>query len=238
MKMRFSGYLSTLDDPEARVRARVLVGDGEIDLETDSETFGQWSLAEVRVIQIGEKVFKLVVADETVLFEPSTPTAFGRATNSIEDRGLTDRVRAAAPQRPPAMQEATPEPSDRMRNTHAVIIGGAALLTFVGSFLPWASLGIFSVSGTDGDGILTLGTSVVAAIGILVGFVNQRRRVGAVVALIANVGAFAVGVNMISNFAEDDFVGMGSGVVLVVLASLVGGIASLVSATSRPEVSV
>lgn len=43
------------------------------------------------------------------------------------------------------------------------LLGGAGALA-LGSFLPWAKAGPFSVSGTDGDGVLTLVLAVIVAI--------------------------------------------------------------------------
>ena len=58
------------------------------------------------------------------------------------------------------------------------MVGAAAVV--IGSFLPWASIGAYSVNGTDnGDGLWTLVAGCIAG-----GLVIRRRLVGALLAFV------------------------------------------------------
>jgi hypothetical protein len=74
----------------------------------------------------------------------------------------------------------------RTLTTPEKIVGGAAVVTAVAAFLPWASILGFSKSGIDGDGQITV---VLALIGIALVATGQlrRRRIGYLQAVL---GAF------------------------------------------------
>jgi hypothetical protein len=65
----------------------------------------------------------------------------------------------------------------RVRVVGLVIIG-AAILAFVGSFLPWAQAlgGLLKANGTDGDGVITLAVALIGGgFGLGVTFGKKRR---------------------------------------------------------------
>jgi DNA-directed RNA polymerase subunit RPC12/RpoP len=55
----------------------------------------------------------------------------------------------------------------------AVAIGACAAVSVIGAFLPWEAVGIFSIAGTRGDGVLTLGAGVIGLAVLLA--VRMRR---------------------------------------------------------------
>ena len=107
-------------------------------------------------------------------------------------------------------------------------IGGAAAV-ILGAFLPWAKVGGLSVSGTEGDGVLTLILGVAA--GLMGGFGILRGRSGLLVgSMIAALLALAIGgydASNINSVADGPFglkVTVGMGLYLTIL----GGIAGIV----------
>lgn len=91
------------------------------------------------------------------------------------------------------------------------------VLMVMGSLLPWASLGIFSVPGTDGDGVFTLGIGVIVAI---IGIANKPT-LGAFVGLLLMAAiALWVSASVAMSLSGEGLEGsMGSGLVLVMLAA-------------------
>lgn len=93
---------------------------------------------------------------------------------------------------------------------------GAALV--VGSFLPWARAGIFSMSGTEGDGVFT---AVMGGAILLIGVAN-RPTVGAGMAILG-LGVASLWIsgaaanNVLSNLGED---AIGTGLMLTPAAAL------------------
>ncbi len=79
------------------------------------------------------------------------------------------RPATSAPPPPTSAPHTTPGPiqdpggpsAPAIGATSWVVIGGIGA-ALVGSFLPWATAGPFTVSGTDGDGSLTLIASLIA----------------------------------------------------------------------------
>lgn len=65
------------------------------------------------------------------------------------------------------------------------LLGGAGALA-LGSFLPWAEVGPFSVSGTDGDGVLTLGFGVLIAV---VAWPSMQKAIGRGRSITASIAA-------------------------------------------------
>jgi len=65
------------------------------------------------------------------------------------------------------------------------LLGGAGALA-LGSFLPWAEVGPFSVSGTDGDGVLTLGLGVLIAV---VAWPSMQKAIGRGRSITASIAA-------------------------------------------------
>ena len=109
---------------------------------------------------------------------------------------------------------------------------------FIGSFLPWVSVGIFTKNGTDGDGIITL---ILAATGVAL-LLFARSQGPALLAGLAALLAVGVGgydaVN-ISNKANElnstqsliQFnVSIGSGLVLLIISGIAATVACLMFA--------
>lgn len=94
---------------------------------------------------------------------------------------------------------------------------GTGVLMAVGSFLPWARAGIFTVAGTDGDGILTLIGGVVVAI---VGIANRASIVTGIGTIVVGGLSFWVVANIFGNFGVLETDSIGSGLYLTGLASL------------------
>ena len=117
------------------------------------------------------------------------------------------------------------------RNQILTLVAGAVVV--IGSFLPWAKvLGFISVSGTDGDGKITLVLGALATAGI---FVRKRStQVGVAVLFLLTL---AVGVYDLANItskiqaAEDEIfeggVAVGIGLYLVIVGGLVGLIGAI-----------
>lgn len=53
-----------------------------------------------------------------------------------------------------------------MVTTTQVIGGIGALIVIVGAFLPWATWGLFSVAGIEGDGVTTLILGLIAGVAV------------------------------------------------------------------------
>lgn len=64
-------------------------------------------------------------------------------------------------------------------------------LTLICSFLPWANAGFFTVSGTDGDGVITLVLSLSTG-GLFLGLERTRRVVFGVIATVCAVLTMAI----------------------------------------------
>ncbi len=119
-----------------------------------------------------------------------------------------------------------------------------ALLSFlgvaVGSFLPWATILVFSKAGTDGDGVITL---VLAGIGGLL-ILLSRSTAASLFAALAALSAAAVGFydtvdvsNRINDLNQattvlDMHAQVGTGLILVDISAVAATIASAVHASS------
>jgi hypothetical protein len=77
-------------------------------------------------------------------------------------------------------------PTTRTPTSH-VIIYAALLAALVGSFLPWARVWFITVNGTDGDGVITAATSLVA----LGFFFGRNRTAGKVTGLTITAFVFS-----------------------------------------------
>lgn len=141
---------------------------------------------------------------------------------------------------PPAVQ---PSATPWVWNAPSILILAGAGAVFVGAFLPWASVGPFSVSGTDGDGVLTLILALVA--GVIGVFALRKSSVGlAIGSLVAAGLSFAIAAYDIANInsvGDNDFfeASVGGGLYLTALGALAGIVgAALLIATARPKTSV
>lgn len=120
----------------------------------------------------------------------------------------------SAPQAPSATNALEPQ-------TRWWLIGTGVLMA-VGSFLPWASAGIFSAAGTDGDGILTLIGGVMVG---LVGVANKASLTTGLGTIVVAALSLVIVVNVFGNFGAEDIGLVGSGLYLTGLASLFAAIA-------------
>jgi hypothetical protein len=127
--------------------------------------------------------------------------------------------------------------------TSWVVIGGIGG-AFVGSFLPWASAGIFTVNGTDGDGVMTLIASAIA--GGCYGYHIQDRasrkgvRIAALVLMVITALIYVVDFADISTMVDNDFITVspGIGLILGTIGSIAAVIALIVEmAKRRPSAS-
>lgn len=117
-----------------------------------------------------------------------------------------------------------------------VCAAGAALISFIGSFMPWGKVtvpfyGTVTVSGTDGDGILTMFLSLIVIGGIAAYlFVEQLTQkwwrgipviaIGAILLLISIIDWASIG-SKAGDFDEDVVnVSVGAGLILILLASI------------------
>lgn len=117
-----------------------------------------------------------------------------------------------------------------------VCAAGAALISFIGSFMPWGKVsvpfyGTITVSGTDGDGILTMFLSLIIIGGIAAYlFVEQLTQkwwraipviaIGAIMLLISIIDWASIG-SKAGDFDKDVVnVSVGAGLILILLASL------------------
>lgn len=99
---------------------------------------------------------------------------------------------------------------------------GSAVVLIIAAFLPWASLGgLISVSGTDGDGGITIFLGLVAGImGVLAAL--QGKRWAGITAIVFGVLSFLVGLLNILDVSSTDFgePTIGIGLWLTALAGL------------------
>lgn len=139
--------------------------------------------------------------------------------------------------RPPQFAPPPPPPplvaSGRTAGDRIVLAGSAGI--FVGAFLPWATVGPFTVAGTSGDGMITL---VLAA---LIGWLTWVRRTRGLALALLIVTGLVAGYDLanIGRVAAHDSlfsVQIGGGLVLTVLsvAAGIGGWVSNHSAASTP----
>lgn len=105
-----------------------------------------------------------------------------------------------------------------MENVKWGVVAGGILMA-LGSFLPWATAGIFSVAGTSGDGVITL------IVGVLVAIIGFAKRQGAIPGLLV-IGGGGLGLFIVYNiFGNLDADAVGTGLLVTGLGSLVAAIA-------------
>jgi hypothetical protein len=101
-----------------------------------------------------------------------------------------------------------------------MILGGLAAVA-MGAFLPWASVGPFTVNGTDGDGAITLVLAVLA--GWLTWTRKAPRFVGLLLLIAAAIGIYDMAdVSRLSDDSELFTVTIGFGLVVTVVGAVVG----------------
>ncbi len=108
-----------------------------------------------------------------------------------------------------------------------IVMVVSAVAAALGSTMPWATAGLFSKAGTDGDGMLTLLAAIVAGgvAGIAVGAVGARV-VAAVLGMLAGIGIAAVAAYDFLDVSNTEIIEPGSGLIVTGL----GGVALVVGA--------
>jgi len=127
----------------------------------------------------------------------------------------------------------SPEPSSAVGGQPRAfwIAAGASLLLAIGSLGPWAILGVFSVSGTAGDGVLTIILAIIAGL-TLWAFSSRATSVRAWIVMICGVLAAAVGIYDAATIGSTEFLGetgvvqVGWGLWMVCAASIVVAVAA------------
>ena len=112
---------------------------------------------------------------------------------------------------PPAQPQAQPETqAERPARTGPVLAVAGAGAAILGSLLPWATLthvfGSASLSGIEGDGLITLVLGGVLLVGAILQLTNETSRyvwTEVVAAVTVLVAVFAL-VNMLSNIGDAD----------------------------------
>ena len=107
----------------------------------------------------------------------------------------------------------------------AVLVGG--VMVAGGAFLPWASLGLLSVTGLQGqDGIFAvligIAIAAIAAASFTVG-PSRTQRILILLLSLAGLGLYALELNQVNSLGTGDFKPqIGSGIILGGIGGLVG----------------
>lgn len=115
-------------------------------------------------------------------------------------------------------------PASRNDAIAIAVVGGFVAL---GSLLPWARVSFISISGTDGDGILTLIAGVVIAVVALVSKERPSQIARVAVLLLFGFSVY-IAYNIISSLSFIELDSVASGLWLTFLASALGGVMALV----------
>lgn len=117
---------------------------------------------------------------------------------------------------------------DKRARTASMMVIGGAVATAVSAFLPWVSAGLFTLTGIDGDGQITL---VLGAIVIVIWFALLRNRSGKVAAwstIVCGGLVTAIGVYHYSNLGDVGSIGIGVyGTIAAGVVTAIGGIETL-----------
>ncbi|MCU1658250.1 MAG: hypothetical protein JWO57_2906, partial [Pseudonocardiales bacterium] len=145
---------------------------------------------------------------------------------------------------PPAQWGAPPGyplPPGRRRSEPVVgwLLLFTAMLTIVAALLPWATAFTISISGTTGDGNLTIFCAIVIAVAGLVIGLGEGRLWAAIVALIFSLFVLLIGFVDAADISRilNRYGGVGSigaGLWLTVLAGALGVVLSIVAIARRP----
>ncbi len=109
-----------------------------------------------------------------------------------------------------------------------VFLASIALL-FIGSFLPWASFGMFTVSGTDGDGVFTI---ILAIVALIVYFsLKNKPKIAKIITIAIGALSFIIGIVSYTNLDNLQIVSIGGGLIMV----LIGAIGLIISGFLRPQ---
>lgn len=150
------------------------------------------------------------------------------------------------PPPPPPVRTPSPDPdqagrsfTSKLDGTSWFVLGGLGT-AFVGSFMPWASAGFFTVNGTDGDGAITLVTAAIAA--ACYGYHVQERstrrgfRVAALVFALITAFVYVYDFAEISSLVdESDFITVspGAGIIIGSAGSVAAATALIIEMAKR-----
>jgi RNA polymerase subunit RPABC4/transcription elongation factor Spt4 len=158
---------------------------------------------------------------------PATATAGGFCVNCGESLGELSEGSCPKCGHPigaarvvPASSAAAPATSARRWSGGVICVGACAVISIIAAFLPWEAVGPFSIAGTRGDGVLTLGAGV---IGLAVLLAAGKRRAFYIVETL--LGAFVV---LIGAVHLNDATAS-TGIYLTFLAGIVWALTSLVA---------
>jgi len=112
---------------------------------------------------------------------------------------------------PPAIGE-----SSGMTDQTRYFLIGTGVLMAIGSFMPWGQAGIFTVSGTQGDGVLTLIAGVIIAI---IGIARRATAAAGIAVIVLAGGSGLIVLNIVAGFADTPGL-IGTGLYVVGLAAL------------------
>lgn len=125
----------------------------------------------------------------------------------------------------PSPSDATPSSRRRMQPGRGLLLG-ACLLVVLGSFLPWVTTAVGSVSGSAGAGLWTCYAAILGLAGVLV----PVRTLAIAQAAVLSLAAVGLGVWQVGHvYALVGFGGWnpGPGLVLVVGGGVVAGVAAV-----------
>lgn len=135
----------------------------------------------------------------------------------------------AAPTPAPAP---SPSRNDATTSTWMILAGGG--ISVVSAFLPWASLGPFSVAGTEGDGQISLALgAVVVALGLL-RLTRGSGKAAAVITAVLGLCILGVGGYQQNNLGDAADVGV-YGTIAGGVLTIVGGMISRKYPNDKPE---
>lgn len=98
-----------------------------------------------------------------------------------------------------------------------VFLASVALLV-IGAFLPWVNMGLFSVSGVEGDGVITL---ILAIIAIIIYFTLKKKpKVVKITTIIAGAVSLIITFVSFSNIGELPFGSFGGGLILTAVGAI------------------
>lgn len=135
----------------------------------------------------------------------------------------------------PAASAPVATPVNRRMPAIVALVG--AVVIIVGSVMPWASvMDIYTVNGTDGDGVLTIICAVLAGAFVLPALMGKGPRWMFVIPLFFGLVAAAIGGYDLANLADavagqDGMAKLGAGLPIVIfggLAAVVGGVLGLI----------
>jgi hypothetical protein len=193
--------------------------------------------SDIEFVEATAGVFEMRGADEPLYFHPRSREVFVNGLSGPLSSGDRIKLAAAVSGQTEGSQGSTPalpnavESRGAMTDQTRYFLIGAGVLMAVGSFMPWGQAGIFTVSGTQGDGVLTLIAGVIVAI---IGIANRASAAAGILVIVLAGGSGLIVLNVISNFADTPE-SMGMGLLVVAGAALFALIAGFKTFSERPQ---